>query len=80
LLSLSFSIPRFSPNEKAAGTIDLKTVQGISAYDKNGKADYSRLNIDIGERVFKFRASNEAEGRKWLEGLEEWRDYFLLNM
>jgi hypothetical protein len=59
--------------------IDLKMVRDITAYEKNGKMDYTRLNIDVGDKVYKWRARNEAEGQMWLDGLNSWRDYFLLH-
>lgn len=37
--------------EKAQGAIDLKVVQEIAAYEKKGGADYSRFNVDAGDKV-----------------------------
>ena len=69
-----------SATEKPAGSIDLRMVQDIVAYDKGtGGADYSRFNVDAGDKVYKFKAANEVEGRRWIDGLNAWRDYFLLN-
>lgn len=69
-----------SPTEKAAGSIDLRMVQDIVPYDKGTSgADYSRFNVDAGDKVYKFKAANEVEGRRWIDGLNAWRDYFLLN-
>lgn len=71
-----------SPSEKPAGSIDLKVVGDILPHSgKKGQQDYSRFDVDDGDgRTFKFRAANEGEGRRWVDGLNEWRDYFLLNM
>ena len=70
-----------SPSEAAAGTIDLKLAQEIAAYDKKaGTTDYTRFNIDMGDRVYKFKVASAMDGRRWVEGLNEWKDYFLLNM
>ena len=69
-----------SSSEKPAGTIDLKLAKDIAPYNKDGKSDYTRFNIDIGDRVFKFKASSESEGQRWVDGLNEWKDHFLLNM
>jgi hypothetical protein len=68
------------PGDKSAGSIDLRMVQEILPYDKgpNG-ADYSRFNVDAGEKVYKFKAANEIEGRRWIDGLNAWREHFLLN-
>jgi hypothetical protein len=57
----------------------LKFVKDIAPYEKNGRPDYARFNVDIGDKVYKLRASNAAEGQKWVDGLNLWRDYFLLN-
>lgn len=67
-------------NDKSAGSIDLKMVRDIVAYEKNGVPDYTRFNVDLGEKVYKFKVNSENEGQKWVEGLNAWRDYFLLNM
>jgi hypothetical protein len=69
-----------NPSEAPAGTIDLKSVTGITAYDKNGKPDYTRFNVEYQDKVYKFKATSEAEGKKWVDGLNEWKDYFLMNM
>jgi hypothetical protein len=50
------------------------------AYEKNGKPDSSRFNIDMGDKVYKFRAPSAEEGQKWIDNLNAWRDYFLLAM
>jgi len=55
-------------------------VKDIAPYEKSGRPDYSRFNVDIGEKVYKFKAVNEAEGQKWIDGLNAWKDYFLMNM
>eukprot|EP01038_Epipyxis_sp_PR26KG_P013392 gene13392-17956_t len=73
------------PKESPAGVIELRFVQEISSYDKSNRgssssADNSRFNIDTGDKVFKFKASNDNEGQKWVDGLNQWREYFLLNM
>lgn len=57
----------------------MKMVKDITSYEKNGKADYTRINIDVGDKVYKFKARNEAEGRMWLDGLNAWRDFFLFH-
>lgn len=62
------------------GSINLQLVKDVTVYEKNGKQDFSRFNVDLGEKVFKFRAANEPDGKRWVDGLNEWRDYFLLNM
>jgi len=72
-----------NPGEKAAGTIDLRLVVEISTYSKGGsKEDPSRFNIDMGDKakVYKWRAPNAGEGTRWAKSLNDWRDYFLLEM
>lgn len=70
----------YSPAEKPSGSFDLLLLQDVTVYEKNGKQDLSRFNIDLGDKVYKFRASSEADGRRWVDGLNAWRDFFLLNM
>mmetsp|Transcript_6631 Transcript_6631/g.11152 ORF Transcript_6631/g.11152 Transcript_6631/m.11152 type:complete len:947 (+) Transcript_6631:145-2985(+) len=68
-------------SEAPNGVIDLKLVTDISVYhDRNGADDYTRFNIDLGDKVFKFKVNSAFEGKKWVNGLNEWRDYFLMNM
>ncbi len=69
-----------SPTEKPSGVIDLRTLKEIAPYEKNGAIDYTRFNIDIGDKVFKFRVGSVSEGEKWVNGLQNWQEYFLLNM
>ena len=58
-------------------SLDLREVVEISAYEKGGKPDNSRFNIDMGEKIYKFKADSEEEGEKWILALTEWREYFL---
>ena len=69
-----------SPSEQPAGMIDLKLVKDITPYDKAGKEDFTRFNVDLEDKMYKFKVNSQAEGRKWVEGLNEWRDHFLMNM
>lgn len=69
-----------SAADKPSGVIDLLLVQDVVPHEKNGQPDYSRFNVDTGEKVYKFRATNALEGQKWIESLNAWRDHFLLNM
>jgi hypothetical protein len=35
----------------------------VLPHEKNGKIDYSRINIDVGDhKIFKFKAANDNEG------------------
>jgi hypothetical protein len=70
-----------SPTEQPAGMIDLKVVKDITPYEKGGKEDFTRFNVDVdGDKMYKFKVNSQAEGQRWVEGLNEWRDYFLMNM
>ena len=55
-------------------------VKDITPYEKSGAPDYTRFNIDVGDKVYKFKAPNEKDGQNWIDTLNAWRDYFLLNM
>lgn len=70
-------------SDKPVGVIDLNMVISIEPYEKNGKIDHTRFNIDIGEKQYKFRVIGKdasTEGETWVAALEAWREYFLLNM
>ena len=69
-----------SPSEAPSGVIDLKFAKEIGHYDKNGKPDYTRFNVELEDKVYKFQVKSDVEGRKWVDGLNEWKDYFLMNM
>lgn len=49
-------------------------------YEKGGKEDYTRFNVDLEDKMYKFKVNSQAEGKRWVEGLNEWRDHFLMNM
>jgi hypothetical protein len=69
-----------SPSESALESINLLAVVDVVAYCKQGKTDLARFNIDMGEgKVYKFRASSASEGEAWVNSINEWKDYFLLN-
>ena len=65
--------------EKPSGSIDLKSVKEITFYDKGESIDHSRFNINVDDKVFKFKAQSAADGERWVRALEEWREYFLLH-
>jgi len=45
-----------------------------------GQVDFSRFNIDLEDKVYKFKVNSQPEGQRWVDGLNEWRDHFLMNM
>jgi hypothetical protein len=67
-------------SETAAGAIDLKLIRDITPYFRDGKEDHTKFNIDTGDKVYKFKAPNAQEGTKWIDGLNDWHDYFLMQM
>lgn len=68
-----------NPSENPAGTVDLKMISEVSVAEKDSKTDASRFNIDTGDRVMKLRASSTAEGARWIEELNAWREHALLS-
>lgn len=69
--------------EKPNGSLDMLLIADVTPYaTKGGKADSSRFNVDMGDgnKMYKFKASSDAEGDKWIKGLNDWKDYLLLNM
>ena len=80
-------------SEKAQGSIDLLLIADIVPYDKNKDSDrasttaptstdLARFNIDMGDggKVFKFKASSPVEAQRWMDELNEWKSYCLMNM
>jgi hypothetical protein len=66
--------------EKASGVIDLRSMREVGPYEKGGRQEFTRFNIDIGDKVFKFRVGSAQEGERWVTALQQWQDHFLLNM
>jgi len=65
--------------ETPSGSIDLKLIVDVGAAEKDTKTDAARFNINMGDRVYKLRAPSTADGDRWIEGLNAWREYVLLN-
>ena len=62
-------------------SINLIEVVDINADDSTTRrGDYSRFYINMGDSMLKFKVNSSAEGEAWVRGLEDWRDYFLLNL
>ena len=51
----------------------------IDNLDDVGGTSGKGSKINKNGKVFKFRVSSELVGKLWVEGLNEWRDWFLLN-
>ena len=67
-----------NPNESPSGSIDLKMIVEVAVPEKDGKIDPIRFNIDVGDKVYKIRASSSTEGERWIAQLNFWRDYIIL--
>mgnify|MGYP003706247379 CR=1 FL=1 len=82
LLILKSADPSQAPQE----IISLPSVKSIQYYNNKG-TDHKRFNILLGdedkdgksEKAHKFRVNSEMDGKKWVEGLNDWKDWFLLN-
>lgn len=61
-----------------SGIIDLKLVSDVSSYEKYHVVDWKRFNINIGNKVYKFQANSNEEGIKWVDCLNVWREYAIL--
>ena len=48
------------------GSIDLKLVVDVVAYEKDGKKDLTRFNVDSGEKQYKMRAISASEGERYV--------------
>eukprot|EP00602_Paraphysomonas_sp_CaronLab_P001506 CAMPEP_0185028822 /NCGR_PEP_ID=MMETSP1103-20130426/14844_1 /TAXON_ID=36769 /ORGANISM="Paraphysomonas bandaiensis, Strain Caron Lab Isolate" /LENGTH=700 /DNA_ID=CAMNT_0027563365 /DNA_START=809 /DNA_END=2911 /DNA_ORIENTATION=+ len=68
------------PDEKPSVTIDLKQILSVDIPNEGGSIDSSRFNIETQERNYKLKAISHEDGLRWVDGLNEWRDYTLLNM
>lgn len=74
-------------SDKPQGSIDLLMVVDITPYDKEGSgtsstADACRFTIDMGDNAksYKFRCESPQQAETWMNGLQEWREWCLLNM
>lgn len=63
-------------------SINLIEVVDINADDSasSRRGDYSRFYVNMGDSMLKFKVNSSTEGEAWVRGLEDWRDYFLLNL
>lgn len=69
-----------TPNETPVQSISVPTISDVEYYDHKGKVDHKRFNFSAEGKVFKFRVQSEMDGKKWVDGLNGWKDYFLLNL
>jgi hypothetical protein len=63
-------------------TIDLRLLGEVEIEaDSKGRLDTSaKFRFDTGSDDAVFKTSNAKEAQRWVEGLNQWREYFLLNM
>ena len=65
------------------GSIDLVTIAEVSSFNKETKMDNTRFSIYMPksveeEKVVKLKASTVEEQRMWVNGLNAWREYFIM--
>ena len=65
--------------------LNLRLASDVVPYlrsDRGGQmvTDFGRFNIEVNGTVYKFKAPSEKIGHKWIDGLNEWKDYLLINM
>lgn len=54
-------------------------ISEVSVAEKEAKTDAARFNIDSGDRILKLRATSTAEGVRWINELNAWREHALLS-
>jgi hypothetical protein len=77
-VSGSFQYFKSSRQSEDPTVIDMKMIVSLSYYEKNGKYDHSRFNINAGAKTYKFKAVNESEGERWVKGIEKWKEWFVM--
>ena len=65
-------------NEVPSGVMDLRIIQVTP--DKDNKRDNTRFTIDMGDTTYNFKAASVAEAFRWIKGLDDWKEYFLMQM
>ena len=64
--------------------LNLRLASEVVPYvrNENGQmvSDFCRFNLEVNGIVHKFKAPSEKIGRNWIDGLNEWKDYLLINM
>ncbi len=74
----TFQYFKSSSQSESPTTIDLKMMVSLSYYEKNGKYDHSRFNINTGAKTYKFKAVSASEGERWVKGIEKWKEWFVM--
>ena len=60
--------------------IKCMNIQSVETYNKRG-GDRKRFNVStISDETFKFQCASAAEGDGWVNSLNDWKDYALMNM
>jgi hypothetical protein len=72
-------------NERELISIDLRTtgeiVAGIVSAGTSKEKDLAlKFSLDAGDKVYKFKAVSATDCERWVHGLNEWKDSFLMAM
>jgi len=69
------------PNNKPDASYSLPSLSDVEYYTHNGKTDYKRFGLTdpVSGKPSKFRVQSDLDGKKWVEGLEAWKDWCLMN-
>lgn len=66
------------------GEIDMRIVREVKLHvgskDHGEVKDPSRFDIDCGDKTIRMKAPSAEQAQKWIDGLNEWQEYLLLNM
>jgi len=64
------------------GTIDLKLIGQVTMFEKkNGNEKMWRIDIELEDgKKLKLRADDKNSCQQWVNAIESWRDYFLLQL
>ena len=52
----------------------------VGSKDHGEVKDPSRFDIDCGDKTIRMKAPSAEQAQKWIDGLNEWQEYLLLNM
>lgn len=61
-------------------SVDLRLVIDITPCKDPSNAEYFRFDIELDDKLIQLRASSAEERERWVNELNEWKDYFLMNM
>ena len=69
------------PRQAPDSSYSMPSMDGIEYYTNKGKTDHKRFSVNDPNtgKPIKFRVQSDLDGKKWVEGLNGWKDYFLMN-